>query len=382
MVDTGMDKAVIRAEAVRLLAGFQAAGAQVVEADILQPAGTLLDLYGEDIRARAYVTQDPVMGEAMLRPDFTVPVVQMHMNGGAEPARYAYMGEVFRAQEEATHRASEYFQVGYELFERDNPAAADAEVFSVVSQALDGLGLRASTGDMGLLLAAVKGLKTTERRRAALLRHIWRPRRFRALMDRFSGRAEMPAGRAELLAQDDPMACDAPMIGLRTRAEIAERVETLRQDMEAAPISSQEVELLDDLLALRETTENVLEHLRDIAVDMPAIAAAVDRMEARAEALSARGVDMSKLDFEGSYGRTSMEYYDGFVFGFYAETRPDLPPVATGGRYDALTRVLGSGAGGIEHAENREIPAIGGVIRPELTLILAQSQQSAVGAPS
>ncbi len=54
-----------------------------------------------------------------------------------------------------------------------------------------------------------------------------------------------------------------------------------------------------------------------------------------------------------------MEYYDGFVFGFYVEGRPDLPPVATGGRYDALTRVLGGG---------REIPAVGGVIRPELVL--------------
>ena len=52
-----------------------------------------------------------------------------------------------------------------------------------------------------------------------------------------------------------------------------------------------------------------------------------------------------------------MEYYGGFVFGFYSEARPDLPPVATGGRYDALTRRLGQG---------REIPAVGGVIRPDL----------------
>ncbi len=54
-------------------------------------------------------------------------------------------------------------------------------------------------------------------------------------------------------------------------------------------------------------------------------------------------MDVAALDFEGSYGRTHMEYYDGFVFGFYAEARPDLPPVATGGRYDALTRALGAG---------------------------------------
>ena len=39
-------KAAIRAEGERLLAAFVQAGAVPVEADILQPAGTLLDLYG------------------------------------------------------------------------------------------------------------------------------------------------------------------------------------------------------------------------------------------------------------------------------------------------------------------------------------------------
>jgi ATP phosphoribosyltransferase regulatory subunit len=81
------------------LQAFVQAGAVPVEADLLQPAETLLDLYGEDIRARAYVTDDPVRGEMMLRPDFTVPVVQAHMAHGADPARYAYLGEVFRKQD-------------------------------------------------------------------------------------------------------------------------------------------------------------------------------------------------------------------------------------------------------------------------------------------
>ena len=108
------ERAEARAVAERLYAAFLAEGALPVEADILQPAEVLLDLYGEDIRARAYVTSDPLKGEMMLRPDFTVPVVQMHMAHGAEPARYAYSGEVFRKQEHLTARKSEYFQVGYE----------------------------------------------------------------------------------------------------------------------------------------------------------------------------------------------------------------------------------------------------------------------------
>ena len=83
--------------------------------------------------------------------------------------------------------------------------------------------------------------------------------------------------------------------------------------------------------------------------------------DGRIVALDERGADPGALEFEASFGRTTMEYYDGFVFGFFAASRPDLPPVATGGRYDALTRVLGQG---------REVPAVGGVIRPGLTLEL------------
>jgi ATP phosphoribosyltransferase regulatory subunit len=342
-----------------------------VQTAILQPAATLLDLYGEDIRARAYVTSDAVRGEQMLRPDFTVPVVQIHMDSGADPARYTYCGEVFRRQERDPHRANEYVQVGYELFGGEDPAAADAEVFALFAELLSPLGLRAATGDMGLLLAAVEGLSTTEKRKAALRRHVWRPRRFRALLDRFGGRAPVPESRKRLLSDLERHGAQkvlneaGPEIGLRSRVDVVLRLTALAQDAAEPPISGAEVELLDDLLSLRETSTNVLEHLRDLAVDMPAIVPALDRMQARLDALDARGVDIAALDFEASYGRTTMEYYDGFVFGFFAEARPGQPPVATGGRYDALTRILGGG---------RAVPAVGGVVRPELVLELSEGR--------
>jgi ATP phosphoribosyltransferase involved in histidine biosynthesis len=361
MPRSDIPKAAVKAEAARLKAFFEASGAQPVEMDILLPAEVLLDLYGEDIRARAYVTHDPERGEMMLRPDFTVPVVQEHMTNGAEPARYTYAGEVFRKQEDMPSRANEYFQVGYEVFDGSDPAAADAEVFARFAEVLAGSGLHAATGDIGILKAAVAGLKTTERRRAALLRHIWRPRRFRALMTRFS-----EAGTALRQQNLDRVRAnlrdvEAPFIGLRTQTEIDARVKALEEDASEPPISAGEIELLDDILSLKETLPHVLSQLRDIAVDLPAISEAVSLLGRRSDALAARGVDVEHLDFEASYGRTSMEYYDGFVFGFYAEGRPDLPPVATGGRYDALTAVLGQG---------RSIPAVGGVIRPNVLLSL------------
>lgn len=353
-------KAAIRAEGARLLQAFLQAGAVPVETDLLQPAETLLDLYGEDIRARAYVTDDPVRGEMMLRPDFTVPVVQAHMAHGAEPARYAYLGEVFRKQDRHSGRASEYLQVGFEVFDRSSPEVADAEVFALFAGLLADLHLRPVTGDIGILMAAVRGLETSDRRKAALLRHIWRPQRFKALLDRFAGRAPIPAARVRLLerlAAGTPAALieeAGSFVGLRSADEITARAEALVADAATPPIKATEAALLYDLLNLEAPAAAALAHLRGITPMLPAIAPAVDRFATRLEALAKRGVDVDRLAFEASHGRTSLEYYDGFVFSFHAE---GLPPVASGGRYDALTAVLGAGA---------FIPAVGGVIRPEL----------------
>ena len=361
-----LDKSAIRFEAERLFTAFQAAGAVPVEADVLLPAGALLDLYGEDIRARAYVTQDPLRGEMMLRPDFTLPVVQAHMAHGADPARYTYLGEVFRKQDHPGLRASEYLQVGFEVFDRQAPEAADAEVFALFATLLAPLNLTPATGDIGILLAAVRAINTTDRRKAALLRHVWRPQRFRDLLARFSGQTAQPEARSVLLKRlkstspEALIAAAGPMTGLRSEAEITARARALIQDADAAPISAAEVAVLDRLLALEAPAERALADLRDLARAMPAISMAIDRFETRLDALSARGIDVKTLPFEASHGQSTLEYYDGFVFSFH-HPDPALPPVASGGRYDALTAVLGQG---------QSIPAVGGIIRPGMVAAL------------
>lgn len=345
-------KARAREAGERLLGAFLRAGAAEVTPDLLQPADRLLDLYGEDIRARAYVTSDPLRGEMMLRPDFTVPVVEAHMAEGAEPARYCYMGEVFRRQDHrGAARANEYLQAGYEVFDRTDPDTADAEVFALFARLLAHLRLTATVGDIGILRAAVAGIDTIAPRKAALARHIWRPRRFHALMTRYAGLAPVPAPRAALLA-GAAEGGGAPWIGQRTPEEMQARIEVLRMDAEAAPIPADVVAQFDALFALACPADQAPQRLA--ALGIPALSPAIARLERRLAAMAARSIDTSALVFEASHGRSSMEYYDGFVFTFSAQD-PALPPVASGGRYDALTRVLGGG---------REIPAVGGVIRP------------------
>lgn len=334
----------------RLLEKLKTAGAVEVAPDLLLPAETLLDLYGEDIRARAYMTRDPLRGEVMLRPDFTVPVAQMHMKGGAEPARYCYLGEVFRMQDHgdtlpAHPRDNEYLQAGFEMFSRD--ADADAEIYALFHGLLAPYGLRAVIGDMRILLDALENLSTSEARRIALRHHIWRPARFSRLMTRFCA----PARRRVF-----PPASTV-WTGRRSKAEMAARIARLQADADEPPLPRAEAESLARLFAVHGPAPRALAQLRALGRDLPAIAPAVAALATRLDAISDAGIDPDTLHFDASHGRQSMEYYDGMTFSFVASAHPDWPPVAQGGRYDALTAVLGEGDA---------IPAVGGIIRPGL----------------
>jgi ATP phosphoribosyltransferase regulatory subunit len=211
-------------------------------------------------------------------------------------------------------------------------------------------------------MAAVRGLSTTPRRKAALLRHVWRPRRFRALLDRFAGRVPVPAARAALL---DRLTTDAPealiaaagqFVGLRDAADIAARAAALIDDAAAPPIDAGEADAVDRLLAIAAPVPEAMGGLQAEVRHLPWIAGAVALCEARMAALKARGIATAALPFATTHMQSTLEYYDGFVFSFRAAGAAG-PSVASGGRYDALTAVLGQG---------RSIPAVGGVIRPGL----------------
>jgi ATP phosphoribosyltransferase regulatory subunit len=256
-------------------------------------------------------------------------------------------------QDAGSKRETEFIQVGFELFDRSNSAKSDAEVFSIFNNILPN-SLQTSTGDVGLLQSAVAGLNTTSLRKAALMRHLWRPVRFQSLMNLFSKTKDENIFLSQYSSNEIKKNINksGKFIGLRTEAEINSRILALQEDSKTSPISIEEANVITQILNLKTTATKALLILKKFIKIIPNMEKAVLGFEARLGALSNHNVNIEKLPFEGSYGLTSMEYYDGFVFSFSdGETI-----IASGGRYDALTAVLGSG---------KEIPAVGGVIRPD-----------------
>ena len=93
-----------RAEA--LVASYERAGYARVAPAILQPAEPFLDLSGEDIRKRMYLTTAPGGGEFCLRPDLTIPVSRDYLASPAagKPAGFCYLGPVFRHRSDSRRR--------------------------------------------------------------------------------------------------------------------------------------------------------------------------------------------------------------------------------------------------------------------------------------
>src|SRR5690606_760317 len=128
---------------------FAERGAEPIDVAILQPADPFLDMAGEDLRRRIFLTESET-GEALcLRPEFTIPVCLDHIaKRAATPRRYAYLGEVFRQRREA---GPEFFQAGIEDLGADDEAEADArslaDAYALVSRLLPDTKLHITLGD-------------------------------------------------------------------------------------------------------------------------------------------------------------------------------------------------------------------------------------------
>ena len=129
----GNERISLKRELERLISIFEKIGSNYVEIPTLLQSDLLLDLYGEELNSRTYIFNDPVKGNLMLRPDFTVPIVQLHIKNNTKNAQYCYSGKVWRKQDYLSSRPSEYLQVGIECFGGSDIAKEDAKLFSIIS---------------------------------------------------------------------------------------------------------------------------------------------------------------------------------------------------------------------------------------------------------
>jgi ATP phosphoribosyltransferase regulatory subunit len=347
-----------RAEA--LVASYERAGYARVSPSILQPAEPFLDLSGEDIRRRMFLTTAPGGSELCLRPDLTIPVSRDYLasaNAG-QPASFSYLGPVFR------HRAdgpAEFLQAGIESFGRTDHAAADAEMLALGLETTASYGLAIPdirTGDVALFAALIAALDLAPAWKRRLIKDFNRKTNLAQDLDRLmlggnNGRPEYQ-GVLAALAGSDPKGAHALVtdllsiagitaVGGRSVAEIADRF--LEQSaLGASTKLPRDVRgLIERFLAVAGDPDDAAAELRALATDANLageLGPALDLLESRNGFLAARDIDLKRVQFSTAFGR-GFDYYTGFVFELTDPSRTGDPLVA-GGRYDGLLGRLGS----------------------------------------
>ncbi|WP_374469159.1 ATP phosphoribosyltransferase regulatory subunit [Phenylobacterium sp.] len=352
-------------------APLAAAGAERVDAPLLQPLGLLLDLAGEAMRARLFVVQSEGGGEQCLRPDFTVAIARRHLESAAAEGRYYYEGPAFRASPEAD-RPEEFVQVGLELFAPAGAATLDADVEAAslawrASEAGGRSDLTLWLGDVGLFAPFIESLSLPAGVAARLKRVAGRPRLLQAELARTgapaaetegSQLAGMLAGlteaQAATLLQEVWALAGVEPVGGRGPAEIAARLVRKAEAAAAPALTEAQAAAIREFMAISDAPAAGLARVRALAgrkgpaLD-DAMAAWGERL-ARLEAAAPAG----RMRFSPALGH-AFEYYDGLTFEVRSDALGADRPVAVGGRYDSLLARLGGAA---------EARAVGCMVRP------------------
>lgn len=336
-----------------------------VEPAILQPVDAFIELSGEDMRRRMFVTQDAAGRELCLRPEYTIPVSLAYLAGEAKglPAGFCYQGPVFRQRGE---EAGEFPQAGIESFGREDAEAADAEIFAKALRAAVMLGLprpKVRLGDVALITRLFEALDIPALLRRRLMRTL--ASGGDPSLDGPAGQGEhTPEGRHDALmsaiAGLDPRAARAlvedvisiagiSQVGGRSAAEIAARFLD-KAEQRGAALSPDAGRHLARFFAISGSPEETLQALRAFAAEAAIdLNSAIGSLARRWERMAAQGVDLKALTFATRFAR-NIDYYTGFVFEI---TDPDSArdaPFGGGGRYDRLLTQLGA---------KEPIPAVG-----------------------
>jgi len=348
-----------------LVSSYEQAGYVRMNPAILQPADPFLDLSGEDIRRRIYLTTDPEGRELCLRPDLTIPVSLDYLASPAagQAAGYCYLGPVFRHG----NGVNEFLQAGIESFGRGDTAAADAEMLALALETAAHYGAPITEiriGDVGLFMALVAALDLAPAWKRRLNKDFNRKTSLANDLDELTLHARRTPpdyqGVLSALAGSNPRAARALVtdllsiagisaVGGRSVSEIADRFLEQAALGAATSLPQDTRAIVERFLAINAAPVAAATELRALAKDAGLkLDTALDLFDSRNESLAARGVDVASLRFSTAFGR-GLDYYTGFVFELQANGG-EHGPVIAGGRYDELLQRLGA---------DRAISAIG-----------------------
>ncbi len=346
-----------------LLAEFAARKTERIDTPVIQPAEPFLDIAGEDLRRRIFMTESETGASLCLRPEFTIPVCLRHIETATgTPKRYSYLGEVFRQRRDGSN---EFYQAGIEDLGETDTASADAraigDAIAILQRLIPGKTVSTVLGDQAVFEAVVQalGLPLGWQKRLihafgnmtqieALLASLVSPQFVTGLDDEIAGLVAAGDDRALIAHIDQTMeATGYSTNASRSPADIARRLRE-KLVLSETRLDDDAFRVLEEFLSLNVPLADASSALAGFADAAGLkIGTALSHFDSRLAALANAGLDLSSMDYRAAFGRP-LDYYTGLVFEVSVEGSSAV--LAGGGRFDRLLNFLGA---------RERIPAVG-----------------------
>lgn len=347
----------------QLLDGFVCAGYEPVRTPILEFSELHERKSGAGIVSKLFALADGGPNGICLRPELTASIVRAYAEAPDCPPlpwRVSASGPVFRFESDPTgRRLREFTQVGVELIGAGGPGA-DAEVIALAHRSLENAGISDGSvriGHVGLILEILGRTGLPQVARSALVEMLSAAaaegkgiKDLESSLDRLAGwlqagdeaEAIVPAVR-----QADDRGVDRlfrhlvpDVTGRRSGHEIIHR---LRRKWDLAHSLDQILgrvrHQVQALAQLRGPAEVVLDQL---ARSFTALAPqSVSDLSELVACLAGHGVESSRIELDLGFGR-GIGFYTQMIFELVVKAPEGPIDVCGGGRYDGLSRVLGS----------------------------------------
>jgi ATP phosphoribosyltransferase regulatory subunit len=351
-----------------------ARGGRFVDLPALLPAAEVLELAGEDLRARLFFASGPDGREMCLRADLTIPAALSYIASArqASAAVWLHEGKVFRAPRAGEAGGSEFIQIGLERYGDADPVSADCDVVLAALEACAAGGiampvLTLADGDLiGRVLAAAplpepwaQALRAEAGRPAAL------HRRLAEAAGEIASAPSTPFALAltrldaaeATAAVEEVLALSRLTLGPgRNASDVAHRLVAKAERAGAPPLPPALVAAIRALLDVsgpaRAAVGAAVGAAHRLGVDLTDWA---QGWAIRLDALAAAAPGAASAATFRAGRRRNFAYYSGLFFDVAAS--PDAEPAASGGRYDRLIHALSAG--------RLDVPAVGCVVRPQ-----------------
>lgn len=330
-------------------------GTQLVDCAIVQPAEPFLNMAGEDLRRRIFLTQSNNGQNHCLRPEFTIPVCSEHIqNNGSAPQRYGYLGPVFRQRQVGK---TEFYQAGIEDLGDQNIAQADAMAISdamrLTRQYSKGTSTTTILGDQSIFATVLQALGLPQGWQQRLLYAFGNADALEMMLKSLrntSDASNLDAKLSAIVESEDHDALSRHLADImketgysthasRSPQDIATRL-IEQQQLAKVRLSDEQSAVLNKFLSIKLPLDKALSALESFADEAKLdLQDALGLFATRISELKSLDLDLSKIQYVAAFGRP-LDYYTGLVFEISNNANEDV--LAAGGRYDRLMSLLGA----------------------------------------